>query len=49
MLKIKAVYDTLKSAERRAVDFLLNFPDKAATFSVTRYAPFRIRERAKPW
>lgn len=38
MLKIKAVYDTLKSAERRAVDFLLKFPQKAATLSITRYA-----------
>ncbi len=38
MLKIKAVYDTLKSAERRAVDFLLKCPNKAAAFSVTRYA-----------
>jgi len=38
MLKIKAVYDTLKSAERRAVDFLLKFPHKAATLSITRYA-----------
>jgi DNA-binding MurR/RpiR family transcriptional regulator len=38
ILKIKSVYDNLKSAERRAVDFLLKFPVKAANLSVTRYA-----------
>ena len=37
-LKIQAMYPTLKSAERRAVDFLLANPDRVSELNIVDFA-----------
>lgn len=38
VLKIKAVYDSLKTAERKAVDFLLESPEEIAAITIVDFA-----------
>lgn len=38
MLKIRAVYDALKSAERKAVDYILTHPDEISTLTIVQLA-----------
>ena len=38
LLKIKAVYDSLKTAEKKAVDFLLEHPEEIANLTIVDFA-----------
>jgi RpiR family transcriptional regulator, carbohydrate utilization regulator len=38
LLKIKAVYDSLKTAEKKAVDFLLEYPEEIADLTIVDFA-----------